>query len=142
MTEYERWREPLSALPGPDSWKLREKEGWRLVAIEWERPERLPEVDERPIPYGLRISADCRHLEVDPTEKEAMSLIVALIAGDRPLSRIADELNRRGFRTRAGTDWTQLKIFQLLPRIIEFGPEILAEKDWSESKRRVLAVVS
>jgi Recombinase len=142
MTEYERWREPLSKLPSPDSWKKREEEGWRLAAIEWERPERLDEVEKRPIPYGLRISEDCRNLEVDPTEKETMSLIVAMISGDRPLSRIAEELNQRGLRTRAGSNWTQLKIFQLLPRIIEFGPEILAERDWPESKRRVLAVVS
>lgn len=143
MTEFERWREPLSTLPSPESWKQREKEGWRLVAIEWERPERPAgpaAIDERPIPYGLRISSDCRHLEVDPIEKEAMSLVVAMIAGDHPLSRIASELNQRKFRTRAGGNWTQVKIFQLLPRIIELGPEILAAKDWSETKRRVLAV--
>ncbi len=142
MTETERWREPLSTIPSPDSWKRREEEGWRLAAIEWERPARPAEVEKRPIPYGLRISSDCRHLEIDPTEKEAMRLIVAMIAGDHPLSRIAQELNQRGFRTRAGSDWTQLKIFQLLPRIIEFGPEILADEDWSQNKRRVLAVVS
>ena len=142
MTDYERWREPLREIPNADSWKRREEDGWRMVAIEWERPARPVSSEKRPIPYGLRISADCRYLEIDPTEKDVMSLIVAMIAGDHPLSRIAKELNVRGFRTRAGSEWTQLKIFQMLPRIVEFGPEILSEKDWSESKRRVLAVVS
>lgn len=95
-----------------------------------------------PIPYGLRVSEDCRHLEVDETERDVMKLIVAMIAGDHPLSKIASELNGRGFRTRANGAWTQLQIFQLLPRIIEFGPEILSDKDWIANKKRVLAVVS
>jgi hypothetical protein len=143
MKEVERFREPASALPTLDHVERRQKEGFRLVAIEWERdaPREAPE-GRRPIPYGLRISTDCQHLEVNPSEKEVVATIIAMIAGDHPLSRIAAELNRRGFRTRAGAEWTQLKIFQMLPRIIELGPEILSQREWSESKKRLLAAVS
>jgi hypothetical protein len=143
MKEIERWREPVSALPTAEALEKRRKEGWRLAAIEWER-EGASEAPEgrRPIPYGLRISTDCHHLEVDPDEKDVIATIIAMIAGDHPLSRIAGELNRRGSRTRSGSEWTQLKIFQMLPRVIELGPEILSQKEWSESKKRLLAAVS
>ena len=59
-----------------------------------------------------------------------------------PLPQIAAELNRSGSRTRSGAEWTQLKVFQLLPRVIEIGPEILSQREWSESKKRLLAAVS
>ena len=143
MKEVERFREPVSALPTPSTHEKKQKEGWRLVALEWER-EGAREAPEgrRPIPYGLRISTDCQHLEVDPAEKDVVATIIAMIAGDHPLSRIAAELNRRGSRTRSGAEWTQLKIFQMLPRVIELGPEILSQREWSASKRRLLAAVS
>lgn len=143
MREVERFREPVSALPTTEILEKRRKEGWSLVAVEWER-EAVREAPEgrRPIPYGLRISTDCHHLEVDPAEKQVVATIIAMIAGDHPLSRIAAELNRRGSRTRSGSEWTQLKIFQMLPRVIELGPEILSQREWSESKKRLLAAVS
>jgi hypothetical protein len=143
MKEIERFREPLSALPTPEILEKKRSEGWRVVAIEWER-EGVREAPEgrRPIPYGLRISTDCQHLEVDPAERDVVATVIAMIAGDHPLSRIASELNRSGSRTRSGAEWTQLKIFQMLPRVIELGPEILSQKEWSESKKRLLAAVS
>ena len=74
--------------------------------------------------------------------KEVMSRIVAMIAGDHPLSKIADELNRRELRNRQGEAWTQVGIFKLLPRIVEFGPEILSAESWAASKKKLLAEVS
>jgi hypothetical protein len=143
MRETERFREPVTVLPTPDAVESKRKEGWRLAAIEWER-EGVREAPEgrRAIPFGLRISSDCQHLEVNPAEKEVIKTIIAMIAGDHPLSRIATELNQRGYRTRSGAEWTQLKIFQMLPRVIELGPEILSQKEWSDSKKRLLAEVS
>jgi Recombinase len=143
MREIERRREPVSAVPDASEMERKEKDGWRLVALEWERETDHPSTDEkRPIPFGLRIASDCQNLEVDPTEKEVLSIIIAMIAEDHPLSKIAAELNQRGYRTRRSSDWTQLQVFQLLPRVIEFGPEVLSERDWSQSKRRVLEAVS
>ena len=139
----ERWREPISAIPSQDAIDAKASEGWRPVAIEWVRDESEPEEsDRRPIPYGLRISSDGAHLEIDPTEREVMSLTVALIAGDHPLSKIAHTLNERQLKTRQGADWTELALFKLLPRIIEFGPEILSAEQWSDSKKKVLSEVS
>ncbi len=142
---HERWREPVSTLPSPEHWAAKEKEGWHPVAIEWAR-EPKPSAEEarqyQPIPYGLCISSDCAHLEVDPIEKEVMTLVIAMIAGDHRLSKIAAELNQRELRPRQGTEWTQVTIFKLLPRIIEFGPEIMSAEAWSSSKKDVLAAVS
>jgi hypothetical protein len=143
MKPVERFRELTTVLPTPEILEARRREGFRLVAMEWER-EAVQDVPEgrRPIPYGLRISTDCQHLEVNPAEREVIAIIIAMIAGDHPLSRIASALNQSGFRTRIGAEWTQLQIFQLLPRVIELGPEILSQQEWSESKKRLLAAVS
>ena len=143
---HERWREPISTLPSPEHLAAKENEGWSPIASEWARePQPSAEEahqDQHPIPYGLRISADCSHLEVDPIEKEVMTLVIAMIAGDHPLSKIAAELNQREFRPRRGTEWTQVSIFKLLPRIVEFGPEIMSQAAWSSSKKDLLAAIT
>ncbi len=139
----ERWREPISEIQTDDVLDAKAQQGWRPVAIEWVRDTAKPTAsDRRPIPYGLRISPDCAHLEVDPIEREVMSLVVAMIAGDHPLSKIAAELNRRELRPREGSEWTQVALFKMMPRIVEFGPEILSAEKWSDSKRKVLSAVS
>jgi hypothetical protein len=139
----ERWREPISTIPAKTVLDAKAKQGWRPVAIEWVRdaPEPVGS-DRRPIPYGLRVSPDCAHLEVDPVEREVMSLIIAMIAGDHPLSKIAVELNRRELRPREGSEWTQTALFKMLPRVVEFGPEILSAEGWPDNKRKVLSAVS
>jgi hypothetical protein len=142
----DRWREPVSAIPSADVVAAKAKEGWKPVAIEWAREPNETTTSEassqRPIPYGLRISADCSHLEVDPVEREVMSVIVAMIAADHPLSRVAAELNRLDYRPREGPQWSQVALFRLLPRIVEFGPEILGSEEWSDYKTKVLSAVS
>ena len=141
----ERWREPISAIPTRDVVEAKAREGWRPIAIEWGRDVDSSETDSsrrRPIPYGLRISPDCAHLEVDPHEREVVSLIVAMIAGDHPLSAIASELNARDLRPRLGHAWTQVTLFKLLPRIVELGPEILGAEEWSDYKQKLLTAVS
>ena len=56
----------------PDVIRQRTAGGWQMVSIEWRRE--LPDSETPPegafsedIPYGLRISEDCKRLEVDPT---------------------------------------------------------------------------
>lgn len=139
----ERYREPVSTIPTKTVLDAKAKQGWRPVAIEWARDAPEPVAsDRRPIPYGLRVSPDCAHLEIDPFEREVLSLIIAMIAGDHPLSKIAAELNRRELRPRQGSKWTPLALFKLLPRVVELGPEILSAADWPDSKRKVLSAVS
>ena len=64
MPKNERIREPLTGLPTLEHLVERTAEGWKLIALEWERPAAAApahpplEVIEE-IPYGLQVSADC-----------------------------------------------------------------------------------
>jgi len=107
--------------------RKRSEEGWRLVAVEWERdtPDDGHGAKWREeVPYGLRVSDDCLHLEENTREKEALELMLDLIATDRTLSQVAEELNRSGYATRRGSAWTQEAVFEMLPRLIEAAPQI------------------
>lgn len=129
MAEIERLREAVKAPPEPQHWQRRAAEGWRLVALEWERPAPGDREGERrleEVPYGLRVAADCTHLEEEPEEMEVMARMLGHIADDLSLSQVAAELNRAGFRDRAGAPWTQVSAFHLLPRLIEAAPQVRA----------------
>lgn len=116
----------------------RAREGWTLSLVEWVREadavdEPAPERVE--IPYGLRISDDCRYLEEDPAEKRAILFMLEQIVQDTRISEIARRLNEKGFRTRRGMDWTAPDVFQLLPRLIEDGSKTLATDRWAQIRR-------
>ena len=106
MGQVERVREELSAPVSLDYLKRKAELGWRPVAIIWERDigraEGLAPIMDLDVPYGLKVSTDCSHLEENTEERKVLMLTMELIVQDHPLSRIADELNRQGFRTRAG----------------------------------------
>jgi hypothetical protein len=87
----------------------------------------------------LRVSGDCVHLEDDPKEREILFEIMELTIQDGPYSGIAEELNRRGFRTREGGRWTPISVFQMLPRLIEAGPGILMSEEWRQRRQRMKA---
>jgi hypothetical protein len=145
MGNIERLREPVAGMPSPEYLEQKLTEGWRPVAIEWERESSAEDVGsgllKHEVPYGLRVSEDCHHLEDDPAEREVLRLILALIVGDEPLSQVAQDLNRRGHRTRGGSEWTQVAVFNMLPRLIEVAPEILSTREWSTVKQRVVRAV-
>lgn len=141
MSNVERVRQVVSGEFGPNELQNKLNEGWKPVAIEWEReipvsatahPTAAPEV-----PYGLRVSGDCAHLEDDPHEREVLFQIMELTIQDGPYSGIAEELNRRGFRTRNGKSWTPVAVFQMLPRLIEAGPGILTSEEWRQRRARM-----
>ncbi len=136
----ERIRESVSGPLSQTELQARQAEGWRPVAIEWER-ERVdvaaapqPEAD---VPFGLKVAGDCAHLEEDPNEREVLVAMMELTIQDGPYSSIADELNRRGFRTREGVRWTPVSVFQMLPRLIEVGPKIFNTEDWQKRRERM-----
>ena len=144
MAKVERVRQVLSSPFGAEELKSQAEEGWKIVAIEWEReiPEAAPQVapaGEEP-PFGLQVSRDTEQLEVNPTEREALFLMMELTVQEGPYSRIADELNRRGFRTRQGRKWSPVSVFQMLPRLIEVGPRIFSTEEWQERRQRLKAV--
>jgi hypothetical protein len=141
MPKVERVRQVLSSPFGPEDLKTQVEQGWKIVAVEWERE--IPEEAAQPAPkgeeppFGLQVSKDSAELEVNPTEREALFLMMELTVQEGPYSRIADELNRRGFRTRQGYKWSPVTVFQMLPRLIEVGPRIFSTEEWQERRRRL-----
>jgi hypothetical protein len=109
--------------------------------LEWEREVEEPAGQPGPlseeVPYGLRVSADCSHLEENASEKQALIQMMDLIVQDAPLSLVAEELNRKGFRTRAGANWTPGSVFDMLPRLIQVGPRIFSSTEWSARTRHL-----
>ncbi|HEX5315749.1 MAG TPA: recombinase family protein, partial [Candidatus Kapabacteria bacterium] len=89
-------------------------------------------------PYGMQISEDGYHLLESPAEMRVMMQAVDMIVADYSMSGVAEELNREGFRQRSGAKWTAAAVFDLLPRMIEAGPEIFSKEEWPARKRRLM----
>ncbi len=144
MAKKERIREALTELPSREYLMQRVALGWRPAAIEWER-EILPEGATEPyaeeIPYGLRVAPDCGGLVENPQEKEIITLALDMIVEDCPLSRVAAELNKRGYTTRAAKAWTPSDLFTLLPRMIQVGPRLFTSEQWTTRRQRLPRVV-
>jgi hypothetical protein len=87
------------------------------------------------IPYGLQISDDCHFLEENETEIRTMMTMLEGIVEDRPFSEIAAGLNERGFRMRGGQRWNQTAVFRMLPRLVDYSPELFARPDWVGRKK-------
>ena len=145
MANSERMRDEMSSPPAADYWTRKSEAGWRLAAVEWIREvksaETAPPDPAQEIPYGLKIADDCAHLEVHPAEREALMLMLELIVQDRTLSQVAAELNARGFRTRRGMEWGPASVFNMLPRMIEVGPNVFSQTEWATRRGRLLRVV-
>lgn len=143
MARVERIRESVAGPVDADHLRQKTESGWRLVALEWQREipgeEAEPEMVIQEIPYGLRVAGDCLHLEEAPEEKNALIAMMELIVREDPFSQVASELNRRGFRTRRGSPWTPVLVFNMLPRLIEVGPRIFSSEEWEERRKKLLA---
>jgi hypothetical protein len=141
MANVERTRQVISGQFGTEELQHKLAEGWKPIAIEWERTiaaEAAPATTAAPeVPFGLRVSGDCAHLEDNPHEREVLFQIMELTIQDGPYSGIAEELNRRGFRTRDGNRWTPVSVFQMLPRLIEAGPGILNSEEWRHRRQKL-----
>ncbi len=137
MAKVVRYRQPVAAIPTENELEARRREGWKLVAVEWERAADSGEVPQVEVPFGLRVASDCCHLEEDPTEMETLKMGMEMIISECPFSRIADELNRQGCHTREGASWTPVLVFNLLPRLIEVGPQIFPTDEWAERREKI-----
>jgi len=142
MAKTERVREILTEPLDPEYLKRRTEAGWRLVAVEWQRQlydeaKRASTLTED-VPFGLRVAADCSHLEEDPTERQVLMLMMDLIVQDHPLSKVAEELNQEGFQTRQRSKWNPVAVFNMLPRLIEVGPRIFSSEEWVARKQRLV----
>ncbi|MCU1232157.1 MAG: hypothetical protein JWP63_124 [Candidatus Solibacter sp.] len=146
MPNKERIREAVSGLPTLEHLVERTEAGWKLAALEWERPSAAVPIAANQqvmeeIPFGLRVSDDCSGLVESGTERQIIITALDMIVEDRPLSQVAEELNRRGHTQRDGRPWTPSALFTLLPRMIQVGPRVFTSDEWVTRKQRLPRVV-
>ena len=141
MAYFERMRDVISSPFSADVIQKRTAAGWQMVSIEWRRE--LPESEapaegafDEDIPYGLRISEDCKRLEVEPTEHQALMLMMELLVQDFGYSSIVSDLNEKGFRMRDGRPWNRVAVFNMIPRLIEVGPRFFSSEEWEKRRQR------
>ena len=145
MAKVERIREVVTGSVDLDYVRQKAEAGWKLVAMEWRREIAGDDAKEavimEEIPYGLRVAPDCSRLEEDPQERNVLVQMIELIVQDYSITLVASELNKRGLRTRNGGFWTPVSVFNMLPRLIEVGPNIFSSDDWDARRERLLKMV-
>jgi len=57
------------------------------------------------IAFGYRLASDGVHVEPEPSEQATIAAVAELRSNGMSLRRIAKDLNRRGIRTRKGSEW-------------------------------------
>jgi len=136
MAYFERMRDVISEPFVADVIRQRAAAGWQMVAIEWRRE--LPDAEaptegafDEDIPYGLRISDDCKRLESDATEHQVLMLMMELVTRDSSYAEIVASLNEKGYRMRDGRPWNRVAVFQMVPRLIEVGPRFFSSTEWA-----------
>ena len=140
MKKTERMRQSVSGPISEADIKQQSEKGWKLIAVEWEREVETTEGQiPGDVPFGLRIAADNQSLEEDPFEREILVDLMELLVQEGSYARVADEINRRGYRTRQGTAWTPISVFEMLPRLIEVGPYLFRSSEWSKRRQAVRA---
>lgn len=152
MAKLERIREAIKGPLDTEYIRKREAEGWRLMAIEWEvewaresaadgsAPTTTEEIRLDEPPFGFEVAGDCARLQENSSEMDFLLSMMELIIQDISLSKVAEELNRKGFRTRKGADWGPVAVFNMLPRLIELTPRIFASAEWIERRKRLTPV--
>jgi hypothetical protein len=83
------------------------------------------------------VAGDCRHLEEDPRETEVLRILMRMIVADRGLAQTADELNQRGYTTRAGNPWGPADVFRLMPALVDSAPRIIGNPGWAAERHAV-----
>jgi hypothetical protein len=145
MAKVERIREVVTGSVDLEYMKQKTEAGWKLVAMEWRREIAGAETEQpvivEDIPYGLRVASDCSRLEEDPDERKILVQMMELIVQDYSITLVASELNKRGLRTRSGSPWSPVSVFNMLPRLIEVGPHIFSSDDWEARRERLLKMV-
>jgi hypothetical protein len=140
MKRLERVRQMVSGPLAEAELKQQTENGWKLVAVEWEREVESPD-GQLPgeVPFGLRIAGDTQNLEEDPMEREVLVQLMDLLVQEGSYARVANEINRRGYRTRQGTPWSPVSVFEMLPRLIEVGPVLFRSAEWEKRKPHAVA---
>jgi hypothetical protein len=146
MAYVERIRDMITQPLLEEIVRQRTTAGWHLVSLEWRRE--LPD-SEAPtdgaypedIPFGLRISEDCKRLEIDPNEQQTLLQMMEMLVQDFSFSSIASDLNEKGFRTRDGKRWNPVAIFNMIPRLIDVGPRLFPTEEWEKRRQKFARMV-
>ena len=140
MKKTERVRQFVSGPPSESDFKQQSEKGWKLVAVEWEREVEVPD-GQLPgeVPFGLQVAPDTQRLEENPAEREVLVEMMELLVQEGSYAHVADEINRRGYRTRQGTPWSPVSVFEMLPRLIEVGPYLFRSSEWEKRKPHAVA---
>jgi hypothetical protein len=142
MAYFERVRDMISEPFSPEIIRQRTTAGWQMVSIEWRRE--LPDQEapteggafSEDIPFGLRISDDCKRLEVHPQEHQALMIMMEGLVQDFSYSAIVSDLNEKGSRQRTGKPWTRIAVFNMIPRLIEVGPRFFSSEEWDKRRQK------
>ena len=140
----QRLRDVISGPLTFDYFQERLAAGWVPVAMEWIMPSatgagaggQAPQRVETP--YGFRVGEDSNSLEPDPEEVGVLYVILEQIVRDRRFTQIAEELNRRRLKQRAGGAWTSSAVFELLPQLIEAGPFLVKSEEWARRRQEIV----
>jgi hypothetical protein len=158
MPDFERIRETCDGVLDAQYLRERQQAGWRLAALEWEREapaqqagpagavaravaESFAAAARQDPPFGTRVVPEGSALEEDPDEMQFLFSVMELIIQDISITKVAEELNRRGFQTRSGKPWGPVAIFNLLPRLVELTPRIFRSEEWVERRKHLTPVV-
>ena len=154
MANLEHIREAVKGPIDAEYLRRRQAQGWKLVAVEWEvewerEPARAPEgapaasaaggaeLSLEETPFGFQVAPDAQRLAENPSEMEFLLSMMELIIQDVSLTKVAEELTRKGYRTRKGGEWGPVAVFNMLPRLIELTPRIFASQEWVERRKRL-----
>ena len=138
MKRTERVRQEVDGPVKPTDLQHRTEEGWKLVAIEWEREVETADGQLlAEVPFGLQIAPETQRLEQNPAERDILLQLMELIVQEGSYAHIATEINRRGFRTRQGDKWTAVSVFEMLPRLIEVGPQLFQSAEWQRRRQHI-----
>jgi hypothetical protein len=157
MNDFERIREACDGVLDAQYVRERQDAGWRLVGVEWEReapaqqagPSEaaapgaagfLQAAGGQDPPFGTRVVPEGSALEEDPDEMQFLFSVMELIIQDISITKVAEELNRRGFHTRSGKPWGPVAIFNLLPRLVDLTPRIFRSEEWIERRKHLTPV--
>jgi len=163
VSNSERIRESCNGSLDPQYLRERQDGGWRLVGVEWERGTTAHEPAEPPAreegavqreavgtgaagpiaqdaPFGSRVVPEGSRLEENPDEMQFLFSVMELIIQDISITKVAEELNRRGFRTRGGNPWGPVAVFNLLPRLVDLTPRIFRSEEWVERRKHLTPV--
>ena len=141
----QRLRDVISGPLTFDYFQERLAAGWVPVAMEWIMPatqteDRSGRTAQRvETPYGFRVGEDGKSLEPDPDETGVLYVVLEQIVRDRRFTQIADELNRRRLKQRAGEPWTSSAVFELLPQLIEAGSFLVKSEEWARRRQEIVA---